>query len=378
MHRLFLNVGYELSEQQLRPYFSKFGAVTDLYLPKHKSGRNKGYGFLTYATKSALLSASQKSRHFVGGRVVQVKLAGPRPVRESRPLMTPCTDRCRDSVRGHRLYVGGLAKAVTQEGIWQHFAKWGKILDVYIPNARDLSKCNYCFVTFDNAESAHHAYRQSERSIDGWPLKSISVAEDRKDDGHQEPLCAGVIRNPSPSEAPAAAALQMPLASDSAKLHGYVSWLELRYQQAVSQLATEETMGLPAAYSYSGNLPDHSYNCSDYPLGLQSLAHSTDTSQMDQSAPAAYMNSFASKQAVEACQNWIGMSLPGSSAECSGESDGFAAGLGNALGNTDTSLSLDHLAMLAVKSVLEASSHDFSGGGTVHQLMLIDKSCCHC
>ena len=86
------------------------------------------------------------------------------------------------------------------------------------------------------------------------------------------------------------------------------------------------------------------------------------------------MNSFPSKQAVEACQNWIGMSLPGSSAACSRESDGFVAGLGN----TDTSLSPDHLAMLAWKSVLEASSHDFSGGGTVQQLMLIDKSCCHC
>ena len=153
--------------------------------------------------------------------------------------MTPCTDRCRDFGRGHRLYVGGLAKAVTQEGIWQHFAKWGKILDVYIPNARDLSKCNYCFVTFDNAESAHQAYRQSDRSIDGWvsslctatahpysaiemtrsellqPLKSISLAEDRKDDGHQEPLCAGAIRSINPLEAPAAAALQMPLASES-------------------------------------------------------------------------------------------------------------------------------------------------------------------
>ncbi|DBA81638.1 TPA: hypothetical protein ACH3X1_007393 [Trebouxia sp. C0004] len=206
------------------------------------------------------------------------------------------------------------------------------------------------------------------------PLKSISVAEDRKDDGHQEPLCAGAIRSISPLEAPAAAALQMPLASDSAKLPGYVSWLELQYQQAVSQLATEETMGVPAAYSYFANLPDHSHNCSDYPLGLQSLAHSTDTSQMYQSAPAAHMNSFPSKQAVEACQNWIGMSLPGSSAECSGELDGFVADLGN----TDTSLSLDHLAMLTVKSLHEASSHDFSGGVTVHQLMLIDKSCCHC
>ena len=79
MHRLFLNVGYELSEQQLRPYFAKFGEISDLYLPKYVSGGNKGYGFLTFATRSALLSVAQQPRHVVDGKVVQV-----------RRVRTPC------------------------------------------------------------------------------------------------------------------------------------------------------------------------------------------------------------------------------------------------------------------------------------------------
>ena len=168
--------------------------------------------------------------------------------------------------------------------------------------------------------------------------------------------------------------MHMPLASDSAKLPGYVYRLELQYQHAVLQLATEEAMDVPADYSYSANLIHYSHTCSESSVGQQSLPHSTDTSQMYQSAPVAHMNSFSSKQATEACQNWMGMSLPGSSAECSGESHGSVAGLGN----TDTSLSPDHLAMLAWKFVPEASSHVFSGGGTVDRLMLIEKSCCHC
>lgn len=76
MHRLFLNVGYDLSEQQLRPYFAKFGTIKDLYLPKNVSGRNKGYGFLTYSTKSALSSVAQQPRHVVDGKVVQVRRVG--------------------------------------------------------------------------------------------------------------------------------------------------------------------------------------------------------------------------------------------------------------------------------------------------------------
>lgn len=97
-----------------------------------------------------------------------MKLAGPRPVRESKPLTTTCTDLYRDFGRGHRLYVGGVSEAVTQEQVRHHFTKWGDVLDVYFPVARGLSRSKYCFVTFGNNESAQQACRESERSIDGW------------------------------------------------------------------------------------------------------------------------------------------------------------------------------------------------------------------
>ena len=97
-----------------------------------------------------------------------MKPAGPRPVREWKPFTIPCTDHDCDFGRGHRLYVGGVAEAVTQEEVQHHFAKWGDVLDVYFPAARGMSKSNYCFVTFGNSESAQQAYRESERSIGGW------------------------------------------------------------------------------------------------------------------------------------------------------------------------------------------------------------------
>lgn len=76
MNRLFLNVGYELTEGQLRTYFSKFGVVSDMYLPKHTSGRNKGFGFATFATEDALLLALQTPQHVVDGIPVQVRPVG--------------------------------------------------------------------------------------------------------------------------------------------------------------------------------------------------------------------------------------------------------------------------------------------------------------
>jgi len=197
--------------------------------------------------------------------------------------------------------------------------------------------------------------------------QSISMAEDRKDDGHQAPSQAGKIRSSGPLEIPASATLQMLSAPDTASLSGYVSWLELQYQQAGRQLATVAT-NVPAVHAHSANLPHHSNICSQYPLGREFLPHGTNTSQVYRSAPAAHSNTPPTNQAAGACQNWNGMSfpLPGSSVEYMGEMEGFVAGLGS----TDTSLSSDYLAMLAQQSILEASGQ-FSGGEAIVRLMLM-------
>ena len=189
-----------------------------------------------------------------------------------------------------------MADAVTQEGVRHHFAKWGNVLDVYFPAARGFSKSNYLFrvnlwlVTFGNNESAQQAYRESERSIDGWvsnlhvavvhscsaqsevdplwllqPLKCINVAEDWKDDGHQASPLAGNIRSSSPLATPAASTLHMPHAADSESLPGYVSWLELQHQYAMRRLATMEATNVPAVHQFtSAGLPLHSQKCSQY------------------------------------------------------------------------------------------------------------------
>lgn len=67
-------------------------------------------------------------------------------------------------------------------------------------------------------------------------MKSINVAEDRKDDGHQASPLAGKVRSSGLLATPASATLHMPCAADPASLPGYVSWLELQHQHAVRQL----------------------------------------------------------------------------------------------------------------------------------------------
>ncbi|KAK9809398.1 hypothetical protein WJX73_001763 [Symbiochloris irregularis] len=78
-YRIHVNVGFRLSEQQLRDYFSQFGPLTDVYLPKHRSGRVKGFGFCTFESEADLNKALQISDHVVVGVLVRINRAGPRP-----------------------------------------------------------------------------------------------------------------------------------------------------------------------------------------------------------------------------------------------------------------------------------------------------------
>ena len=75
MHRVFLNVGYELSERQLRAHFATYGVLSDMYLPKHTNGRNKGYGFATFASEHSLSLVLQQPKHVINGITVQVSHA---------------------------------------------------------------------------------------------------------------------------------------------------------------------------------------------------------------------------------------------------------------------------------------------------------------
>ena len=70
MHRLFVDVGYELSEPQLR-----YGPVSDVYLPKHSTSRNKGYAFVTFTSEQALSQALLDTQPTLSGIKVKVMSA---------------------------------------------------------------------------------------------------------------------------------------------------------------------------------------------------------------------------------------------------------------------------------------------------------------
>lgn len=174
-HRIYMNVGYDLTEQQLKDFFNQYGNVTDVYLPKHKSGRNKGFGFTTFDSEEGLRSALSAQEYMIGGDMVKINRAGPRPEFEDSLERAESAVAESDSGnrqpqlfgKGPRLYVGGVPEELTEERLKAHFNRWGNVVDLYFPGKKGQSRVNYCFVTFDNWRAAQRACNQSERSIDG-------------------------------------------------------------------------------------------------------------------------------------------------------------------------------------------------------------------
>lgn len=128
-------------------------------------------------------------------RSLQVKRAGPRPADSERESQPASVTSSHTFGRGPRLYVGGVADAVSEEKVRQHFGRWGNVNDVYFPGVKGQKRPNYCFVTFENYRSSQRACDQSDRQIDGWvKLPFVIVASCCYGCQMYEyaPFCAGV------------------------------------------------------------------------------------------------------------------------------------------------------------------------------------------
>ncbi|BDA47370.1 probable DAZ-associated protein 1 at N-terminal half [Coccomyxa sp. Obi] len=212
-----------LLESHLHEYFSQFGAVIDLYIPRDRhNGARKSYGFVTFETEDGLKQTlAAGSEHRINGRTVRINLAGPRPEQQQQqppliqggavplgevvPSMQPWQaagwqatsvmphfggqpegvsnvgeSSGADKGRGPRIYVGGIPTAVSETMVRNHFSQWGQVADVYFPKDRALNRRkNFCFVTFATQQAAEKAAAQSNREISGYRIESISLTQER-------------------------------------------------------------------------------------------------------------------------------------------------------------------------------------------------------
>ncbi|XP_076933597.1 uncharacterized protein LOC143599562 isoform X2 [Bidens hawaiensis] len=110
-------------------------------MKERSSGRSRGFGYVTFAEVEDA-KAALSAEHFLGNRVLEVKIATPKEeMRSSSKKIT-------------RIFVARIPLSVTEAAFRSHFEKYGEILDLYMP--KDPSTKGHRgigFITFANADS---------------------------------------------------------------------------------------------------------------------------------------------------------------------------------------------------------------------------------
>jgi len=71
-----LNLPYSITEAEFQEIFEKYGQIVETKLPKDDTGKRKGYGYITFLTEEAAISAfAELDNKVVLGRILHIKPA---------------------------------------------------------------------------------------------------------------------------------------------------------------------------------------------------------------------------------------------------------------------------------------------------------------
>jgi len=91
----------DTNEQDVKEYFSRFGFVLDVYLPRDKSNKreHRGFGFVTFETHASIGRVIAHRNHYIKGSLLAIDAAVPRlpspysPLNASEKTTIPRSDR---------------------------------------------------------------------------------------------------------------------------------------------------------------------------------------------------------------------------------------------------------------------------------------------
>lgn len=136
------SLNYTTNDETMREHFGKYGEIVDCVIMKEsKSGKSRGFGFVTYL-KSDMVDEMMKARpHKLDGRELETKRATPRE-EAGKPGAETSTKK---------LFVGGLKEGMNEEHLKEYFGKYGKIEDCIVMKDKESGKPRgFGFVSFDD------------------------------------------------------------------------------------------------------------------------------------------------------------------------------------------------------------------------------------
>eukprot|EP00118_Oscarella_pearsei_P004244 m.17808 g.17808 ORF g.17808 m.17808 type:complete len:662 (+) comp27557_c0_seq1:42-2027(+) len=156
MRKIFIGgLDRETTNETLRPPFEPFGEIVDcVVIREGKTHGSRGFGFVTYATSSAVDDVMKQKVGFkVDGRVVDLKRAVPR----DEPISASST----------KVFVGGLPLSVDNDRLREYFSDFGEVAQTEVMRDRDGTSRGFGFVTFLDSDVVNKLANQKRVEIDG-------------------------------------------------------------------------------------------------------------------------------------------------------------------------------------------------------------------
>lgn len=187
--KLFTNVyiknfGEELTDEQLRKMFEKFGRITSYKIMSKDDGKSKGFGFVAFEEPGAAEAAVNElnGKEIVDGKPMYVGRAQKKAERQmelKRRFEQLKIERL-NRYQGVNLYVKNLDDSIDDERLRKEFSSFGTITSAKVMMEEGRSK-GFGFVCFSSPEEATKAVTDMNGRIVGTKPLYVALAQRKED-----------------------------------------------------------------------------------------------------------------------------------------------------------------------------------------------------
>jgi len=179
------NIDENITDEQLRAAFEKFGKITSLVIQKDDEGKSKGFGFINYETHDeAKKAVDEMNDTELGSKKIYVSRAQKKNEREEelKKQYEKIREEKLNKYQGVNLYIKNLDESVTDEVLREKFSPFGTITSakVMCDEKNENKSRGFGFVCFSSPDEATKAVAEMNGfNLNGKPIY-VALAQ-RKD-----------------------------------------------------------------------------------------------------------------------------------------------------------------------------------------------------
>ncbi|KAK9471922.1 uncharacterized protein V1510DRAFT_366936 [Dipodascopsis tothii] len=177
------NIDSEVTDEQFKAMFEKFGAVTSVSLARDDEGKSRGFGFVNYENhEDAAKAVDELNESDLNGKKLYVGRAQKKHEREEelRKQYEAARLEKMSKYQGVNLYIKNLDDEIDDEKLREEFAEYGTITSAKVMRDEAAKSKGFGFVCFSSPDEATKAVTEmNQRMLNGKPLY-VALAQ-RKD-----------------------------------------------------------------------------------------------------------------------------------------------------------------------------------------------------